>query len=46
MAADWLLPVAAKEKQEELPQPSQAKNEEVLIEMPQSADFKPALIRS
>lgn len=47
MAADWLLPVAAiaKEKQEELP-PSQAKNEEVLIEMPQSADFKPALIRS
>ena len=42
MAADWLLPVAtiAKEKQEELPQPSQAKNEEVLIEMPQSADFK------
>lgn len=44
MAADWLLPVAAiaKEKQEELPQPSQAKNEEVLIEMPQSADFKPA----
>ena len=49
MAADWLLSVAtiAKEKQEELPQPSQAKNEEVLIEMmPQSADFKPALIRS
>ena len=48
MAADWLLPVAtiAKEKQEELPQPSQAKNEEGLIEMPQSADFKPALIRS
>ena len=48
MAADWILPVAAiaKEKQEELPQPSQAKNEEVLIEMPQSADFKPALIRS
>jgi len=33
MAADWLLPVAtiAKEKQEELPQPSQAKNEEVLM---------------
>lgn len=48
VAADWLLSVAtiAKEKQEELPQPSQAKNEEVLIEMPQSADFKPALIRS
>lgn len=48
MAADWLLSVAtiAKEKQEELPQPSQAKNEEVLIEIPQSADFKPALIRS
>lgn len=48
MATDWLLSVAtiAKEKQEELPQPSQAKNGEVLIEMPESADFKPALLRS
>ena len=48
MATDWLLSVAtiAKEKQGELPQPSPANNGEVLIEMPQSADFKPALIRS
>lgn len=48
MATDWLLSVAtiAKEKQEELPHPSPANNGEVLIEMPQSADFTPALIRS
>ena len=45
MAADWLLPVAAiaKEKQEELPQPSQAKNEEVLIEMGSVSNFVSAL---
>lgn len=48
MAADWLLSAAiiAKDKQEELPKPSPAKNGEILIEMPESADFKPVLIRS
>lgn len=39
MATDWLLSVAtiAKEKQEESPKPSQAKNGEVLIEIPELA---------
>lgn len=48
MATDWLLSVAtiAKEKQEALPKPSSAKNGEILIEMPELADIKPALIRS
>lgn len=48
MATDWLLSVAtiAKEKQEELPLPSQAKNGEILIEMPEPADIKPALLCS
>lgn len=48
MAADWLLSAAiiAKEKQEELPQPSQAKNGELLIEMPELADIKPGLLNS
>lgn len=48
MAADWLLSVAtiAKEKQEELPLPSPAKNGEILIEMPEPANITPALLCS
>lgn len=48
MATGWLLSVAtiAKEKQEELPQPSQAKNGEILIEKSELADIKPGLLHS